>query len=63
MRTAVTDPTGPAHLIQGLPPDKRADLMNSLFSTSGGIGLNYLRQPLGSTDFNATNSFYTYDDR
>ncbi|PPS72501.1 MULTISPECIES: RICIN domain-containing protein [Streptomyces] len=51
-----------AHLIQGLPPDKRADLMTSLFSTSGGIALNYLRQPLGSTDFNATNSFYTYED-
>lgn len=51
-----------AHLIQGLPPDKRADLMKSLFSTSEGIGLNYLRQPLGSTDFNATNRFYTYED-
>ncbi|MFE8990693.1 RICIN domain-containing protein [Streptomyces collinus] len=51
-----------AHLIQGLPTDKRADLMKSLFSTSEGIGLNYLRQPLGSTDFNATNSFYTYED-
>ncbi|WP_060887888.1 RICIN domain-containing protein [Streptomyces caniscabiei] len=51
-----------AHLIQGLPTDKRADLMKSLFSTSEGIGLNYLRQPLGSTDFNATNSLYTYED-
>jgi glucosylceramidase len=50
-----------AHLIQGLPADKRADLMKSLFSTTEGIGLNYLRQPLGSTDFNS-GGFYTYED-
>ena len=51
-----------AHLIQGLPQDQRASLMRSLFSADGdGIGLNYLRQPLGSTDFNA-GGFYTYED-
>ncbi|MEV7671647.1 RICIN domain-containing protein [Streptomyces sp. NPDC007872] len=50
-----------AHLVQGLPADKRADLMKSLFSPSEGIGLNYLRQPLGSTDFNS-GGFYTYED-
>ncbi|MEU1122832.1 RICIN domain-containing protein [Streptomyces sp. NPDC005899] len=51
-----------AHLVQGLPADRRGELMRSLFSTgSDGIGLNYLRQPLGSTDFNA-GGFYTYED-
>ncbi|MER7577152.1 RICIN domain-containing protein [Streptomyces sp. NPDC126514] len=50
-----------AHLIQGLSSDKRADLMKSLFSPTEGIGLNYLRQPLGSTDFNS-GGFYTYED-
>ncbi|MFJ4340552.1 RICIN domain-containing protein [Streptomyces sp. NPDC088915] len=50
-----------AHLVQGLPADKRADLMKSLFSPSEGIGLNYLRQPLGGTDFNSGGS-YTYED-
>ncbi|MER7909668.1 RICIN domain-containing protein [Streptomyces sp. NPDC096068] len=50
-----------AHLVQGLPADKRADLMKSLFSPGEGIGLNYLRQPLGSTDFNS-GGFYTYED-
>ncbi|MFG3236435.1 RICIN domain-containing protein [Streptomyces antibioticus] len=50
-----------AHLIQSLPADKRADLMKSLFSPTEGIGLNYLRQPLGSTDFNS-GGFYTYED-
>ncbi|MFF9147377.1 RICIN domain-containing protein [Streptomyces sp. NPDC014861] len=50
-----------AHLIQSLPVDRRAELMRSLFSTTEGIGLNYLRQPLGSTDFNS-GGFYTYED-
>ncbi|MGQ4490830.1 RICIN domain-containing protein [Streptomyces sp. 372A] len=52
-----------AHLIQGLPQDKRNALMTSLFSSTGdGIGLSYLRQPLGSSDFNADSSLYTYED-
>lgn len=52
-----------AHLIQNLPQDKRDALMTSLFSTGGdGIGLSYLRQPLGSSDFNADSSLYTYED-
>ncbi|MFJ1895876.1 RICIN domain-containing protein [Streptomyces sp. NPDC088115] len=52
-----------AHLVQGLPQEKRDALMASLFSTGGdGIGLTYLRQPLGSSDFNADNSLYTYED-
>ncbi len=51
-----------AHLISSLPQGERDALMESLFSRDGdGIGLNYLRQPLGSTDFNA-GSFYTYED-
>ncbi|GLW44728.1 glucosylceramidase [Streptomyces sp. NBRC 14336] len=50
-----------AHLIRQLPADRRADLMKSLFSPTEGIGLNYLRQPLGSTDFNS-GGFYTYED-
>lgn len=52
-----------AHLIQGLPQAQRASLLKSLFSAEGdGIGLNYLRQPLGSTDFDANGNAYTYED-
>ncbi|MFC9177349.1 RICIN domain-containing protein [Streptomyces sp. NPDC057107] len=52
-----------AHLIQGLPQAQRTTLLRSLFSAEGdGIGLNYLRQPLGSTDFDANPDFYTYED-
>ncbi|WGP08225.1 RICIN domain-containing protein [Streptomyces sp. SH5] len=52
-----------AHLVQGLPPAQRSSLLTSLFSAEGdGIGLNYLRQPLGSTDFDANTDPYTYED-
>ncbi len=51
-----------AGLISALPQGERDALITSLFSSEGdGIGLNYLRQPLGSTDFNS-GSFYTYED-
>ena len=51
-----------ASLISDLPADTRDGLLRSLFSRAGdGIGLNYLRQPLGSTDFNS-GTFYTYED-
>jgi glucosylceramidase len=52
-----------AHLIQQLPQGERDSLMKSLFTTADdAIGLNYLRQPLGSTDFNADSTFTTYED-
>lgn len=51
-----------AALINDLPSATRSGLLQSLFSRSGdGIGLSYLRQPLGSTDFNS-GGFYTYED-
>ena len=41
---------------------QRATLMSNLFG-SGGIGLNILRQPMGSTDFiHTVGGYYTYDD-
>lgn len=44
-----------------LTPDQRDALMKNLFTRTGdGIGLNYLRLPMGASDF-ALNS-YTYDD-
>ncbi|MFE7338889.1 RICIN domain-containing protein [Streptomyces griseus] len=52
-----------AHLLQSLPQAQRTSVLRSLFSTEGdGIGLNYLRQPLGSTDFDANTDAYTYED-
>ncbi|MET8758086.1 ricin-type beta-trefoil lectin domain protein [Lentzea sp. NPDC004782] len=39
---------------------RRDEIMNQLFGRSTGIGLSFLRQPIGATDF--SRSFYTYDD-
>lgn len=39
----------------------RDAIMRDLFSTEDGIGLSYLRQPMGSSDFVA-GPHYTYDD-
>ncbi|GAB3871020.1 RICIN domain-containing protein [Dactylosporangium cerinum] len=38
----------------------RNTVMNALFNPSSGIGLSFLRQPLGASDFSL--NFYTYDD-
>ena len=39
---------------------QRNQLMTNLFDPKKGIGLSFLRQPMGSTDFSQTE--YTYDD-
>jgi glucosylceramidase len=56
---AVTD-TSAWLLTNVLSPDARAQLMTQLFDRSTGIGLSYLRVPIGATDF--VLSPYTYDD-
>ncbi|TDV56558.1 ricin-type beta-trefoil lectin domain protein [Actinophytocola oryzae] len=39
---------------------RRDEIMNALFNPSSGVGMSWLRQPIGATDF--SRSFYTYDD-
>ncbi|MEU8612638.1 lectin [Actinoplanes sp. NPDC048791] len=39
---------------------QRTTIMNALFGTGSGIGLSFVRQPIGASDF--SRSFYTYDD-
>ncbi|GHO65182.1 hypothetical protein KSC_040740 [Ktedonobacter sp. SOSP1-52] len=44
---------------------QRSTLMNNLFSSSSGIGLNFLRQPIGASDLTRpapTVGEYSYDD-
>jgi len=38
------------------------NLMNALFSPSNGIGMSWVRIPMGSSDFSATAQPYSYDD-
>ncbi|QDU71020.1 glycoside hydrolase family 30 beta sandwich domain-containing protein [Mucisphaera calidilacus] len=47
-------------LMSNLTEQQRNALMNELFSTSEGIGLSYLRLPMGASDFST--SHYTYND-
>jgi glucosylceramidase len=40
---------------------QQTTLMQQLFSASSGIGISFLRQPMGASDFSASGN-YTYDD-
>jgi glucosylceramidase len=44
-----------------LSSSQQATLMQQLFSPSAGIGISFLRQPMGATDFSASGN-YSYDD-
>jgi glucosylceramidase len=44
-----------------LSPSQQTTLMQQLFSPSAGIGVSFLRQPMGATDFSASGN-YSYDD-
>jgi glucosylceramidase len=56
---AITDSA--ATVLYRLSPAARAATMRSLFDPVTGDGLDYLRQPIGASDFVAT-ADYTYDD-
>ncbi|GIG04213.1 discoidin domain-containing protein [Catellatospora coxensis] len=51
-----------ASLLHGLDPAVRARVMRELFDPATGIGVSFLRQPIGSSDFTAAPAHYTYDD-
>ena len=44
-----------------LNASQQTTLMQQLFSPSDGIGISFLRQPMGATDFSASGN-YSYDD-
>jgi glucosylceramidase len=49
-----------AWILAGLPPDKQSSILTALFDRNTGLGLSYLRQPIGSSDFAL--SMYTFND-
>jgi glucosylceramidase len=49
-----------AVVMQGLTADARSEVMRRLFDPASGIGLSFLRQPMGASDFALDN--YSYDD-
>ena len=56
---SITDSS--AAVLYRLAPDARTRAMVSLFDPVSGDGLDYLRQPVGASDF-TTAAAYTYDD-
>jgi len=56
---SITDSS--AAVLSALPPATRAQTMAALFDPKTGDGLDYLRQPIGASDFTPT-AAYTYDD-
>lgn len=50
-----------AAVLYSLPPSARDAAMHLLFDPATGDGLDFLRQPIGASDFVATQD-YTYDD-
>lgn len=57
---SITDSS--AAVISGLSPAQREATMRKLFDPQAGIGVSFLRQPVGSSDFTAAAAHYTYDD-
>jgi glucosylceramidase len=50
-----------AALIWKLKPAQRNELLRRLFDPQSGIGLSFLRQPMGASDFSTVGN-YSYDD-
>lgn len=57
---ALTDSS--AAVLSQLPRQTRDSAMRQLFDPVQGIGVSFLRQPVGSSDFTAEAAHYTYDD-
>ncbi|MGX6608373.1 discoidin domain-containing protein [Micromonosporaceae bacterium Da 78-11] len=57
---SITDSS--ASVLYRLDPAAREQAMRSLFDPRAGIGVSFLRQPVGSSDFTAAAAHYTYDD-
>ena len=56
---SITDSS--ASLLYKLSPSRRSEVMRTIFDPNSGIGMSFLRQPLGSSDF-VDGPHYTYDD-
>lgn len=57
---SITDSS--AAVLYRLSPAERDRTLRSLFDRRQGIGVSFLRQPVGSSDFTAAAQHYTYDD-
>lgn len=51
-----------AHMIWSMSPTKQEEALRALFDRQSGAGWSFLRLPFGSTDWETTTDYYTYDD-
>jgi O-glycosyl hydrolase len=58
---SITDSSA-VDLMNNIGSSQRATLMSDLFSPTSGIGLDFLRQPMGASDLSASGN-YSYDDQ
>ncbi|WP_405063095.1 discoidin domain-containing protein [Kribbella sp. NBC_01505] len=57
---SITDSS--AAVLSRLSPALREETLRKLFDPKQGIGVSFLRQPVGSSDFTAAAEHYTFDD-
>ncbi|BDZ41841.1 hypothetical protein GCM10025865_11400 [Paraoerskovia sediminicola] len=57
---SITDSS--ASVLMDLPAAQRDETMRKLFDPEDGIGVSFLRQPIGSSDFTAEDEHYSLDD-
>ena len=50
------------HALLRMSPEKQQEALVALFDREKGLGWNFMRLPFGSTDWEVTTDFYTYDD-
>ncbi len=50
------------HNLLCMSPDKQEEVLTALLDPEKGAGWNFMRLPFGSTDWESTTDYYTYDD-
>lgn len=50
------------HMLLTMSPAKQEEVLHALFDRETGAGWSFMRLPFGSTDWEVTTDYYTYDD-
>lgn len=50
------------HALLRMSPEKQEEALTAIFDKEKGMGWSFIRVPFGSTDWEVTPDFYTYDD-
>ena len=50
------------YMVMRMSPEKQEEVLRATFDRENGAGWNFMRLPFGSTDWETTVDYYTYDD-